>query len=273
MKLSGIFAALPTPFDWQGNLYPVKVHHNVARLNRVVGLSGYVIGGRAGEAAELTREDKLDVFRLAKEASAEGRILIAGVGAESLRESVKLAAAAKELGYQAVLADPQGRLATALYFRALADECPLPLVVSASDVATAIAASQHPNVVAVVGDVNELKKAIRPEVAVLSASALRLAAELEAGAAGAVLAYAAAVPYPNITIWEATRQREYAAAGEWQQRIAESVSLTEASAAALKHAMDVNGYYGGPPRLPLEPVSASVKARIEAALDGLVQRS
>ena len=37
----------------------------------------------------------------------------------------------------------------------------------------------------------------------------------------------------------------------------------------LKHAMDLNGYYGGPPRLPLIPVDPAAKAEIEAAFDGI----
>jgi len=37
----------------------------------------------------------------------------------------------------------------------------------------------------------------------------------------------------------------------------------------LKHAMDVMGYYGGPPRLPLVPVKPEAKAEIEAAFADL----
>ena len=37
----------------------------------------------------------------------------------------------------------------------------------------------------------------------------------------------------------------------------------------LKHAMDLNGYYGGPPRLPFIPPSPEAKAEIEQAFDGL----
>jgi dihydrodipicolinate synthase/N-acetylneuraminate lyase len=30
--------------------------------------------------------------------------------------------------------------------------------------------------------------------------------------------------------------------------------------------MDLNGYYGGPPRLPLLPLTAAQKAEVEAAM-------
>jgi 4-hydroxy-2-oxoglutarate aldolase len=36
--------------------------------------------------------------------------------------------------------------------------------------------------------------------------------------------------------------------------------------AAIKYAMDLNGYYGGPPRLPLLALSAAQKAEIESLM-------
>ena len=44
IKLQGIFPALATPFDHNGNLYRAKIAHNIARLNSV-GLAGYVVAG------------------------------------------------------------------------------------------------------------------------------------------------------------------------------------------------------------------------------------
>jgi 4-hydroxy-2-oxoglutarate aldolase len=37
----------------------------------------------------------------------------------------------------------------------------------------------------------------------------------------------------------------------------------------LKHAMDLNGYYGGPPRLPLTSLTPDACQEIEQALDGI----
>ncbi len=37
----------------------------------------------------------------------------------------------------------------------------------------------------------------------------------------------------------------------------------------LKYAMDLNGYYGGPPRLPLIPPSPDAKREIEEAFRDL----
>src|SRR5258708_7305639 len=42
--------------------------------------------------------------------------------------------------------------------------------------------------------------------------------------------------------------------------------VSELGIPAVKHAMDINGYYGGPPRLPLLPLTAAQKAEVEAVM-------
>jgi dihydrodipicolinate synthase/N-acetylneuraminate lyase len=37
----------------------------------------------------------------------------------------------------------------------------------------------------------------------------------------------------------------------------------------IKYAMDFNGYYGGPPRLPLLPLTADKKAEVERVMSGI----
>ena len=98
-----------------------------------------------------------------------------------------------------------------------------------------------------------------------------LAPSLAVGCVGAVLAFAIAAPYSLVTIYEAHRQRESAAAMDWQNRIARAAQLVTVKYGipGLKHAMDINGYYGGVPRLPLVPVSPEAKKEIEAAFDGI----
>jgi 4-hydroxy-2-oxoglutarate aldolase len=91
------------------------------------------------------------------------------------------------------------------------------------------------------------------------------------GAAGAVLAFANAAPYSAIAVWEAYRTREHEAAQDWQNRISQAAVLVTVKYGipGLKYAMDLNGYYGGPPRLPLTVLSAEAKREIEEAFRGL----
>ena len=79
------------------------------------------------------------------------------------------------------------------------------------------------------------------------------------------------MPYACVTIWEAFRTREYDAGKDWQSRITPPATLIakKYGIPGLKHAMDLNGYYGGAPRLPFVPPSLEAKAEIEQAFDGL----
>jgi 4-hydroxy-2-oxoglutarate aldolase len=84
---------------------------------------------------------------------------------------------------------------------------------------------------------------------------------------GAVLAFANAAPYATVAIWEAHRSREPEAAMDWQNRTARAAVLvtTRYGIPGLKYAMDLNGYYGGPTRLPLIPPTPEAKREIEEA--------
>jgi 4-hydroxy-2-oxoglutarate aldolase len=117
----------------------------------------------------------------------------------------------------------------------------------------------------------EFVKAVKPGFQLLTGSGARLSEALDIGATGGILAIANALPYACVTIWEAFRRRENEAARDWQARMLRACELVPAKhgIAGLKHAMDLNGYYGGSPRLPLVPPSTEARSEIEAAFEGL----
>jgi 4-hydroxy-2-oxoglutarate aldolase len=117
----------------------------------------------------------------------------------------------------------------------------------------------------------QMIREVKPGFQVLVGSAPTLAPSLAVGAVGAVLAYANAAPYSTIAIYEAHRTRETAAAMDWQNRIARAAQMvtTKYGVPGLKYAMDLNGYYGGVPRLPLAPIGPEAKKEIEQAFDGI----
>jgi len=282
LKLQGIFLPATTPFDYQGELYKTKVRPNVEKWN-MVKLAGYVVCGATGEGVHLSAEEKATMWVLVAECAEPGRLLLAGLaGCESVRETVALANQAAGLGYHAVVAGAPrsyGNLADPeLYFRAVADQARIPVIVSgALDVEAVIRLSQHPNIIAAedhTGDTETIKRMAQQAKAgfqLLAGSAASLWPSLDAGASGAMPAFANAAPYACITIWEAHRMREREAALDWQTRIAQPAELVGAryGIAGLKHAMDGNGFYGGPCRLPLRPLTPEAKAAIEKAFDGI----
>jgi len=273
MKLQGIFAEITTPFDHKGDVYKAKVEHNVDKWNRTT-LAGYVVCGRAGEGALLAAEEKAAVWEMVAKYAAPEKLLIAGTAMPGVRESVALANRAADLGCKAALVDvPYRRAETQLaYFRAIADRSRIPVIAGGVDTGVAAAVSQHPNVVALCGDAGKAAgSGVGVSIDVLARSATQLWPALQSGAAGAILDFAAAAPYACIAIWEAHRTREEEAGVDWQNRIrcaAELIGECHYGVPGLKHAMDLNAYYGGPPRLPLIAPGAEARCEIEEAFGG-----
>lgn len=99
----------------------------------------------------------------------------------------------------------------------------------------------------------------------LAGSAQKLLASLEAGAAGAVLAFGAAAPTACFEIYTAWKDGDKELAQLKQQRIVEPATriASQMGIPALKYALDLNGYYGGPPRLPFLPLTGEQRAEVE----------
>lgn len=292
MKFQGIYPPITTPFDHNGEIYKTKLTHNVEAWNRT-GLSGYVVCGSTGESVMLTPEEKFLCWEIVAKAAAPEKLLLAGTGVESVRETVWLTNKAAEMGYKAAMVRTPfyyksllNRVdAQVLYYRAVADQAKIPLMIynwpqaTGVDIAPEAVAmlSEHPNIVAIKESSGSLEKVmqmireVKAGFQVLVGSAPTLAPSFQVGAAGAVLAFANAAPYACITIWEAHRSREYDAAKDWQNRISKAAQLvtTKYGVPGLKHAMDQMGYYGGPPRLPLTIPTLEAKREIEAAFSGL----
>ena len=134
MLLEGIFAPVTTPFYPDERIYFKKLEFNVARLS-LTGLAGLVVLGSTGEAVALDDAETREVLRVAAESAAEDKVLLAGIGRESVKATVDLAEVAAKANYDAVLVRnpcyyrPQLTPAALLhYYRSVADRSPLPVV-------------------------------------------------------------------------------------------------------------------------------------------------
>jgi dihydrodipicolinate synthase/N-acetylneuraminate lyase len=103
---------------------------------------------------------------------------------------------------------------------------------------------------------------------VLCGSGSTVLESLEAGASGAILAFAAFAPQACQEIYLAWKDHDLSLAREKQQRIAKVNQriVGEFGIAGVKYACDFNGYYGGHTRAPLLGLTAGEKAVIEALL-------
>jgi 4-hydroxy-2-oxoglutarate aldolase len=103
---------------------------------------------------------------------------------------------------------------------------------------------------------------------VLTGSADTLLPALEAGVNGAVLAFAAPAPQVCQEIYTAWKENDSTVAREKQQRIVEGSKIVAGKYGipGLKHACDLNGYYGGVSRIPLLPLTADQQSEVATAM-------
>ncbi len=98
-RLQGIFLPIAVPFDHAGDLYPVKVQHNVEKWNRTA-VSGYVVAG--DESIYLSSAEKIRIWEWVAQAAAPEKVLIASTGMPSVHETIELTNRAAALGYKAI---------------------------------------------------------------------------------------------------------------------------------------------------------------------------
>jgi 4-hydroxy-2-oxoglutarate aldolase len=120
--------------------------------------------------------------------------------------------------------------------------------------------------VTVVGKLKTRQKEVGFQV--LVGAAHKLHPSLDAGAVGAVLAFGSAAPTACYEIYAAWKEGDAELARIKQERIAAAAQRVggELGIPGIKYAMDFNGYYGGPARLPFLPLTADLKAEIEHSM-------
>ena len=284
MTANGIFPALVTPFDSDGSVSLNAVRENIRRYNGTA-VAGYVVLGSTGEAVMLSRAEADSVLAAAKEAAASTKFLIAGTGAESTAETVARTKRAAELGYAAALVKtpyyykPVYKAETYIrHFRAVADASPIPVLLYSVPQFTGItletpeilALAAHPNIVGIkdssgnIQRIAEIVAGAPPDFQVLTGGAAVIYPALTVGARGAILALAAALPEKcaEVFLLFQSGRHEQAKALQLELAVASKRIVSEQGIAGVKYAMDLRGYCGGLPRLPLLPLTEEKKQSV-----------
>jgi len=103
---------------------------------------------------------------------------------------------------------------------------------------------------------------------ILVGAAQKLHPSLDAGAVGAILAFACVAPTSCYEVYAAWKEGDAELARLKQERIAVAGQrvVGELGVPGVKYGMDYNGYFGGPARLPLLPLTGEVKREVERLL-------
>lgn len=288
-EFAGILPPAATPYDAAGEVDGTAFRANL-RAAMAAGLHGVVVAGSNGEAPLLDEDERARLVAWAREVVPADRWLVAGVGAESTRQTVARARAAAAGGADAALVaaphyfGPQMTPAALLaHFSAVAEASPIPLLVYnipkyvhfaiPAEVVASLAG--HPNVLGVKdssGDpaqrVGYLGALVGRGVYVTGA-AHQLADAMAEGAVGGIVAVSQFVPALTLRVYEAARTGDRAAAAEAQAALGPIAREIVGGMAVpgLKYAMDCVGLVGGAPRPPLLPLGEADRARVRALLE------
>jgi len=277
VSLKGVFPPIPTPFTAQGDVDHEALTENLKRWNRY-DLAGYVVLGSNGEGVYLAREEKVRVWETARQAIPAEKLLMAGTGCESTRQTIELTSQAADAGADAALVlTPHyygGQMtpeALRHHFETVADQAPVPVVLYNMprfthidmDASTITALARHPNVIGIkdsggnVGKLAEIVGALDDGFQVLAGSASFFFPALTVGAVGGVMALANIAPQVLIDLYHLFEEGKWVEAAAVQQRLVPINTAVTArfGVPGLKAAMDLLGYQGGEARSPLRALN------------------
>lgn len=287
IELNGIIPPVTTPFIGD-EIALSKLADNIEILNKK-NLTGYVVLGSNGESVFLTEAEKIKIISKVREHASSSKLVIAGTGTESIKNTISLSNEAAKIGADcALIITPHffksGMTHQAFinYYIRVADEIKIPLIIYNVTKFTGISIksetiaklAEHSNIIGIKNsttNIEELKQTIDlvPEnFAVLAGTGSVLLPALIAGACGGVLALANIAPAECIQIFEHYKVSKIKDAEHLQNiliPVNKAITATY-GVAGLKAAMDMIGLYGGYPRLPLQPLNEKAKQEIKNIL-------
>jgi len=287
LDLKGIFPPIPTPFE-NGKVACDKLALNVEKWSNT-GIKGFIVLGSNGEYVYLSEEEKHNVVETVARSAPKGMPVIAGTGCEATTETIRLTRDCAEIGvHGALVVTPSyyggmmDDMAMIRHFSEVADHSPIPMLLynvpkfthinlSAQTVAEL---SRHPNIVGIKDSsgnliqLGEYLNAVDNEFQVLVGTAGALFGALSLGCVGGILALANIAPHICVKIRSLVHGNDFETAADLQLKmipVNKAVTATY-GVSGLKAAMDMLGYFGGEPRMPLRPVTEREKDAIRQIL-------
>jgi 4-hydroxy-2-oxoglutarate aldolase len=273
MKLSGVMPPITTPFE-HGKLASDKLKMNFQKWNKT-GLSGYLVLGSNGEAVYLNEKEKIKVVEASRESIPTSKIMLVGTGMESTQETILFTNQMAKIGADcALVVTPsyfKGSMKPQIlydHFIAVAESSQIGILIYNVPQFTGInldpevvaKLSEHSNILGIkdssgnIGQLSEIINLSQKGFAVFVGSAPVFYPALCIGAVGGILAVANVVPQECVQIQNLFNKGKMNEARLLQSRLtplAKAVT-TKYGIGGLKMAMDLAGYFGGNPRLPLK---------------------
>lgn len=290
-----LLTAMVTPFNADGSVNYEKAA-DLAEWLINNGSDGLVVAGSTGEAATMSAEEKLELFRVVVNRINKRVPVIAGTGSNNTTDSVKMTKMAEAMGVDgALIVGPYYNKPTQegfyQHFVAVAQSTGLPIIVynvpgrTASNISPAIVArlaADFENIVAIkeaagnVAQVAELYSVLPEEFTIYSGDDGLILPFMSVGATGLISVLSnigGGILQDVMQAYEDGRVREAAKLNARMVPLANAMFI-ETNPIPVKAAVTlVTGIDAGQPRLPLTPMEPANKAKMVAVLQeyGLVK--
>jgi len=289
MHIEGVIPPMITPFTKSGEVDYEAHAANVEKWNDT-GLRGYLVLGSNSEAVFLSEQEKLRLIEETVEAASVHRLILAGTGMESTRETIHLTNLAAEKGaHLALLLTPAyyaGKMdAAALirHYERIAEESDIPILLYNVPKYTHLNVpvpvvrelSAHPNIVGMKDSTGNIAQLLQFQAAaadgyqVLVGTASIWYPALTLGCDAAVMALANCAPEACVKVQKLFLEDRREEAEELYRRLVpvnQAVTATY-GIAGLKYACSLRGYQGGYVRSPLAELKEEEKKAIRGILE------
>lgn len=278
LDISGIYPPVVTPFNVDESIAYDKFESNIQTWNTIP-FRGYVVQGSNGEYAYLTPEERVDMVSKVVQWVGDQKLVIAGSGCESTRDTIVMSQKMADAGAHAVLVVTpcyyKGGMSNAAlmdHYTKVANASPIPVILYSVPANTGIdlavdvivKLSEHENIIGLKdsgGDISKIGLVVHStkdnDFQVLAGSGSFLFPAYAVGCVGGVLAVANVLGPACCELEALYKQGKMTEAKELQHRLIEpNINVTKKyGVPGLKAAMEWFGYYGGPTRSPLQKLS------------------
>lgn len=251
------------------------------------GIRTVVLAGTTGEAATLTDEEKMELFRRCKQYVGDEMLIIAGTGSNSTSHAVELSQKAEACGVDGLLVvspyynkpTPEGLID---HYRAIAGSVKIPLIVynvpsrTGMDIPLTVyeMLANIQNIAGIKEACGDIVKIARiravcgDDLPVWSGNDDMIAPVLALGGKGVISVLSNVLPQETLCLAEAALDGDFDTAAALQCELLELIGLlfSETNPIPVKEAMKLIGYDCGTCRLPLTSMTEKNRNRLISAL-------
>lgn len=279
---TGACTALVTPFLNGKVNYPMV--EQLLRRQIEAGIPAVVLCGTTGESPTVSDDEKVALFRRAKEYAGNSCTIIAGTGTNSTAHAVALSKAAEDAGADALLVvapyynkgNPEGLFA---HYMSIAHAVNIPIIIynvptrTGVDIPVSVykKLSHVPNIAGVkeaspdITKITRIRRECSPDFCIWSGNDDQIVPVISLGGQGVVSVVSNVCPVETAAMANAALAGDLDTAADLQCRLSGLIELLfcEVNPIPVKAAMKYIGYDCGDCRLPLGKLSKENQKRLE----------